>query len=288
MTAKKISELVAKTPVSTDLIPVADPTTGIAGKSTIAQIMAGGGLPAITGGGRYLVSNQDGTAYTNIDTHPTDAGAYVSTTASTAIVNGFPTASRVGYGSYGVGTNYPNLTTLTYADLTILTIYSNTALLVRLYPLLQSFDARNLILCNGGIFINDNPSMTYVYLNSLSHVGSLGLNANANLVNIQISFLRYCYGDFSITNNSSLTSVGYNTSYFKGVSGQIIWTGNAFTQATVDNLLVNVAAMDGTNGKFLYSNNTINLSGGTNSTPSATGLAAKATLVSRGCTVTHN
>lgn len=40
MASKKISELSAKTPVSTDVIPVADPSTGIAGKSTTNQIIA--------------------------------------------------------------------------------------------------------------------------------------------------------------------------------------------------------------------------------------------------------
>jgi len=40
MTAKKISELTAKIPVTTDVLPVADPSTGIAGKSTTNQIIA--------------------------------------------------------------------------------------------------------------------------------------------------------------------------------------------------------------------------------------------------------
>ena len=40
MASKKISELSAKTPISTDVIPVADPSTGIAGKSTTNQIIA--------------------------------------------------------------------------------------------------------------------------------------------------------------------------------------------------------------------------------------------------------
>jgi hypothetical protein len=40
MTAKKISELTAKTPITSDVLPVADPSTGIAGKSTCNQIIA--------------------------------------------------------------------------------------------------------------------------------------------------------------------------------------------------------------------------------------------------------
>lgn len=40
MASKKISELSAKTPISTDVLPVADPSTGLAGKSTTNQIIA--------------------------------------------------------------------------------------------------------------------------------------------------------------------------------------------------------------------------------------------------------
>ena len=42
MASKKISELSAKTPVAADVIPVADPSTGIAGKSTCYQTFAAG------------------------------------------------------------------------------------------------------------------------------------------------------------------------------------------------------------------------------------------------------
>ena len=40
MASKKISELSAKTPVAADVLAVADPSTGIAGKSTCNQIIA--------------------------------------------------------------------------------------------------------------------------------------------------------------------------------------------------------------------------------------------------------
>jgi hypothetical protein len=65
-------------------------------------------------------------------------------------------------------------------------------------------------------------------------------------------------------------------------------TGMKLDQASVDGILVSLAALDGTNGTTAYSNKTVNLSGGTSSAPSATGLAAKATLVGRGCTVNTN
>jgi len=64
-------------------------------------------------------------------------------------------------------------------------------------------------------------------------------------------------------------------------------TGVAFDQTSVDNLLVALAALDGTNGTILYENHTVTITG-TSSAPSATGLAAKTTLQNRGCTVTTN
>jgi hypothetical protein len=51
--------------------------------------------------------------------------------------------------------------------------------------------------------------------------------------------------------------------------------------------LVQLAKLDGTNGTTLLSNRIITITG-TSSAPSATGNAAKATLVARGCIVTTN
>lgn len=65
-------------------------------------------------------------------------------------------------------------------------------------------------------------------------------------------------------------------------------SNNALSQASVDNVLVRLAALDGTGGTTSYDNKTVDLSGGTDAAPSATGLAAKATLEGRGCTVTVN
>jgi hypothetical protein len=64
-------------------------------------------------------------------------------------------------------------------------------------------------------------------------------------------------------------------------------TSCALNQTSVDNILVQLAKLDGTNGTTLLSNRTITITG-TSSAPSATGNAAKATLVARGCTVTTN
>jgi hypothetical protein len=69
--------------------------------------------------------------------------------------------------------------------------------------------------------------------------------------------------------------------------GNVVITSAALNQASVDNILVRLAALNGSNGTTLFSSRVVTITG-TSSTPSATGLAAKATLVARGCTVTNN
>lgn len=57
MAGKKINELTDKTPVNSDLLPVADPSTGVAGKSTALQVVTAG-LPSQTGNsGKFLTTN---------------------------------------------------------------------------------------------------------------------------------------------------------------------------------------------------------------------------------------
>ena len=80
---------------------------------------------------------------------------------------------------------------------------------------------------------------------------------------------------------SSLTTLNIPALTTLSDSINVNWAGNAFSQATVDHILVKFAGTSSVNGS-------VDLSGGTSAAPSATGLAAKATLVGRGWTVTHN
>lgn len=80
---------------------------------------------------------------------------------------------------------------------------------------------------------------------------------------------------------SSLTTVNIPALTDVANSLYISWGGNAFSQATVDHILVKFAGTTAINC-------TLDLSGGTSSAPSATGLAAKATLEGRGWNVTTN
>ena len=70
-------------------------------------------------------------------------------------------------------------------------------------------------------------------------------------------------------------------------AGNVVITSAALNQASVDSILIRLAALNGTGGTMAFSNRTVTITG-TSAAPSSTGLAAKATLVARGCTVTHN
>lgn len=85
----------------------------------------------------------------------------------------------------------------------------------------------------------------------------------------------------AIGNNSSLTTVDISSLVNIPNNAYFGWFGCAFSQTTVDNILVQMVATNATNGF-------IDLSQGTSAAPSATGLAAKATLEGRGWSVTTN
>jgi hypothetical protein len=91
----------------------------------------------------------------------------------------------------------------------------------------------------------------------------------------------------NIVSGSAALSTFTLGSTLRRVEGNVIMTSCALTQASVDSILVRLAALDGTGLTTAYSSKTVTLTG-TSATPSATGLAAKSTLVARGCTVTNN
>ena len=90
----------------------------------------------------------------------------------------------------------------------------------------------------------------------------------------------------NIVSNIAALSTFTLGSTLRLVNGNVIMTSCALNQASVDDLLVRLAALDGTGLTTAYSTKTVTITG-TSATPSATGLAAKAILVARGCTVTH-
>lgn len=167
-------------------------------------------------------------------------------------------------------------------------------------PLLVSYSVSALL--NPAAGTQSAPVITYPTINLNGGMGFSGTLSS-------ITFPTLTAAIISIYNVSTLTSVSLPalTTVFPGQMGggltinycssltvinlpeiltipagvSINFSSNALTQSTVDNILVRLVATGVTNGS-------IDLSGGTSSAPSATGLAAKATLQGRSWNVYTN
>lgn len=163
---------------------------------------------------------------------------------------------------------------------------------------------------NYGLTVNNCANVTTISAATLALSGAIYLAGCAVLTTVTLTLLTKTLGTFTVGTNTLLTSIvvpalvtiGTTLQVFnnpalvnfalpttlKAIGGNIAISGNALNQTSIDNILVRLAALDGTAGTTAYNTKTIALTGGTNATPSSTGLTAKATLVARGCTVTHN
>jgi hypothetical protein len=161
-----------------------------------------------------------------------------------------------------------------------------------IYSAATSIDLSSLVYIGNGLSLSA-ALCTSINLSSLQHVyGAVGISMGLSiLTTLNLPALVGVYGSSGINlggglaNNLATFSMG---SGLKVVGGNVSFSGCALNQASVDGVLVSLAALDGTGGTTAYSSKTVTLSGGTNATPSATGLAAKAVLVGRGCTVNNN
>lgn len=137
-----------------------------------------------------------------------------------------------------------------------------------------------------GAFAITFAGVTSIDFSGLQYIGQSFVLSAATLTTLSLPALITVTTTFQITAANLVTfSIG-NT--LKKIGGNFTMTGMKLNQASVDGILVSLAALDGTGGSTAYSGFTVNLSGGTSSAPGATGLTAKATLQGRGCTVTTN
>ena len=122
------------------------------------------------------------------------------------------------------------------------------------------------------------------YLTSLTG-GTFTIYNCSALTSISIPLLTDLYANYPINihGNSALTTITCSSAINLDAASNktAVFINNALHQSTIDNLLVAFANGNTTNGVFTSN-------GGTNATPSVTGLTAKATLIGRGWTVTTN
>lgn len=150
---------------------------------------------------------------------------------------------------------------------------------------LTTLSAPNLLTVGGNFAPNMALCTTFTFTNLTKVIGNY-TPTFAALTTMSLPAIVSLGGTVTVT-AANLVNFSFG-SILKSVGSNVTMTGMALNQASVDGILVSLAALDGTGGTTAYSSKTVNLSGGTSSTPSATGLAAKATLVGRSCTVTTN
>jgi len=117
--------------------------------------------------------------------------------------------------------------------------------------------------------------------------GSFQPNTMGSLTTLTLSAIVTVGGITITTGTGALTSFTLGST-LKACPGNVNITSAALTQASVDALLASLAALNGTGGTTAFSSPRSVTITGTSATPSAAGLASKATLVARGVTVTHN
>lgn len=121
----------------------------------------------------------------------------------------------------------------------------------------------------------------------LKVAGTLNFNGTTSVVSILLPSIEFITGTITMPSTAtSLTNFTFGSS-LKWCNSNFVTTSNVLNQASVDNILISLAALDGSGSTIAYSGRTVTITGGA-ATPSAAGLAAKATLVARGCTVTTN
>lgn len=173
-----------------------------------------------------------------------------------------------------INTFTPTLNSASFTSLSLPVLATVTSF-VPVIPYLVSLTLPLLTTIGGGLVLTNMANLTTISMVALISVnGAITFTTGfGKIANVQFG-----------SNITSLSTYGT----LKSVNGNVNLSGQALTQASVDGILIALAMLDGTNGTTAYSGRTITLNLGTNATPSATGLTAKATLVARGCTVTNN
>lgn len=152
---------------------------------------------------------------------------------------------------------------------------------------LTTLSLPNYTTCTNSFIPSFNSLVTLSLPAFTTMVGIFSPSGAAALVTVSLPAIVSMSSTVAVTPAPNLANFSFGST-LKSIGGNVTLTSCALTQASVDSVLVSLAALDGTNGTTAWSSKTVDLSGGTSSAPSATGLAAKVTLVARSCTVTTN
>ena len=151
-------------------------------------------------------------------------------------------------------------------------------------PLLTGISLSSLTSVDD-VEIYECPMITTLSLSKLLDATDLEIYDNNVLESITFTTLSLVRDGIYIYDNSSLTTLSFPS--LKKLGSDVDLNNNALYEASVDAILDVLAKLDGTNGTTEWTGD-VNLSGGTNSVPSAAGLASIAIIEGRGGTVTTN
>ena len=246
-------------------------------------------------------------SYNNVDVLVLTAGSNFSIPTTVNKVF-FPSLKYIlgqnnfGFSPSGIGLNEISMPELEYIDQTI-TIPNMSTLTSFALPKLKIGGITNSNLFLTTLSLPEVTQLSYTDSNTtpttsynfpkLKILRSLNITGTKNsLTTISLPIVEWVTSTSGITFPSSapaLTSFTFGSSLkgYGSFTTNFVTTSNSLNQASVDNILISLAKLDGTNGTALLSGRTITITG-SSATPSAAGLIAKATLVSRACTVTTN
>lgn len=148
----------------------------------------------------------------------------------------------------------------------------------------------------GNLYYNSNIGMQHISeFAALTRIdGCAYIYENPNLTSFpSFPVLTYVAGVYAY-NNTSMTSLdGANSpgGWLPSIlfmDGEVNFRSCALDQTSVDDILLKLSILDGTNGTISYNNRNIYIDQGTNAIPSQTGLDAIAVLQARGCNVSVN
>lgn len=184
-----------------------------------------------------------------------------------------PNLKYIGYinaGSSNTVFDFPSVEYINFLELNSQTASLNLSSL-KMVNQLSVYSQQSTVFGFGNLQVVDNMQFynnqfNTLLLPSLKYVNSLNISYNSQLTTVD-------FPNLSVINETYVSL-----------------SNNAFSQQTVDNILVMLANMDGQSAQYPYyfENAFIQLDGGTNQPPSAVGLNAISILTSRGCSVSTN
>jgi hypothetical protein len=118
--------------------------------------------------------------------------------------------------------------------------------------------------------LSSSTNLNSVSLQSLEEVGgSITFNALNSLSSLSLNNLKSC-GNLTVTNNAFLSSVTLPSAGILKNIGNVSFANNALTQTSIDHIISTLVSLDGNNNTTLFgSGKTVNLTGGSNASPSS-------------------